>query len=353
LKPLIINFVLPALTSKPGGGTKIMYEYANRLCLKGYDVNIFYCTKKAFRKTKSPILFKYLKAIIYLNFRQPWFSFNSQIKRKVIIDLNNKHIPDAAATIITWWELAYKLNEISDSKGKKINLIQDYEVWKGFEELVKNSYKLPLIHVVISKYLLRLVGRNANNLPKLIPNAIDTDRFYIENPILKRRNNTIIMLYSDELRKGTKYGLAAFELIKKEIKDFKVILFGILDKPKDLPNFITYYKNPKNLNDLYNEAKIFLSPSLAEGWALPPAEAMACGCAVICTDIGGHSDYSTNNETALTIKTESVEEIVNQTILLLKNDKLRIEIAENGNYNIKNFFSWEKSVKMIEELITL
>ena len=37
-----ICFVLPINTNKATGGYKIVYEYANRLCDKGFDVSILY-----------------------------------------------------------------------------------------------------------------------------------------------------------------------------------------------------------------------------------------------------------------------------------------------------------------------
>jgi glycosyltransferase involved in cell wall biosynthesis len=38
------------------------------------------------------------------------------------------------------------------------------------------------------------------------------------------------------------------------------------------------------LRKLYNEAYCFIYPSLYEGFGIPPLEAMACGCPVICSD---------------------------------------------------------------------
>lgn len=39
-----LNFILPFFPLKPGGGCKIMYEYANRFGEKGYDVQIYHVT---------------------------------------------------------------------------------------------------------------------------------------------------------------------------------------------------------------------------------------------------------------------------------------------------------------------
>jgi glycosyltransferase involved in cell wall biosynthesis len=39
------------------------------------------------------------------------------------------------------------------------------------------------------------------------------------------------------------------------------------------------------LRDLYSSCRVFVYPSLYEGFGLPPVEAMACGAAVIVSDI--------------------------------------------------------------------
>ena len=49
---------------------------------------------------------------------------------------------------------------------------------------------------------------------------------------------------------------------------------------------------------------------------MPPAEAMASGCAVVCSNIGGHLDYAINRETALLFEPENIEEIVEKIELL-------------------------------------
>ena len=52
------------------------------------------------------------------------------------------------------------------------------------------------------------------------------------------------------------------------------------------------------IRNIYNSCDVFLSPSWAEGSQAPPMEAMACGCAVLATNVGGIPDYAIAGETA-------------------------------------------------------
>jgi glycosyltransferase involved in cell wall biosynthesis len=54
------------------------------------------------------------------------------------------------------------------------------------------------------------------------------------------------------------------------------------------PSYVEHFRDPppEMLVRLYREADVYLSPSLAEGWHLPPMEAMACGCALVATRVG-------------------------------------------------------------------
>nr|WP_255534837.1 glycosyltransferase family 4 protein [Pedobacter sp. SYSU D00535] len=158
------------------------------------------------------------------------------------------------------------------------------------------------------------------------------------------------MLYSREQVKGSKYGLGALNMVKEQFPQLSVTLFGTSPAPADLPAWMRYVQSPQNLPALYNSAQIFISPSLSEGWALPPAEAMACGCAVICTDIGGHQDYAIDQETAILVPTKNVQKLAAAIISLIGDNDLRIRIAQKGHANIVNNFSWDRSVAQLEEL---
>jgi glycosyltransferase involved in cell wall biosynthesis len=206
--------------------------------------------------------------------------------------------------------------------------------------------------MVIARYLQQIVFDASQRLPIMLPNAIDATKFFITVPPQQRKATSVIMLYSKEPRKGSELGLTALKNVKNKISELEVNLFGVYEKPANLPEWITYHQKPANLATLYNNAAVFFSPSLAEGWALPPAEAMACGCAVVCTNIGGHADYAINQETALLCNPEDIADMEEKLIMMLLNNELRQAMALKGTELIANQFNWNNSVDLLQNCFT-
>jgi len=94
----------------------------------------------------------------------------------------------------------------------------------------------------------------------------------------------------------------------------------------------------------------YLSPNWAEGWHLPPAEAMACGCAVVSTDIGGVRDYAEHEKTALLSPPGDPEALTKNLLRLLEDDNLRIQLAKAGHKRIQEF-TWDRSTDLLEQFL--
>lgn len=345
-----INFVLPSLPTKPVGGVKIMFQFANKLAAKGHEITILYSVRRPFKKAKTPVWLRYLIS----RFRGTdikWFDLDKNIVQKIVPGISDKHVPDADATICTWWQMAYAINELSASKGNKCNLIQDYEIWTGQEDKVHQSYRLPLRHCVIARYLQDIVELHSGKKPPLTPLAIDVSHFKKTRAQSERHPASVIMLYSLEPRKGSDYGIQALEQVKQIFPDLTVTLFSVYQRPDTIPAWMYFHTRPSDLPGLYNSNSIFFSPSLGEGWALPPAEAMSCGCAIVVTDIGGHRDYAIDGATAMLVQPKSVNEMAEKISKLIAEQDLRFRLADEGHKMITSEFTWPVSVAKLEDIL--
>ncbi len=342
-----ITIILPFPVTKPVGGAKNMYEYANRLHVRGHRVIVLHSIKRPYKKMKSPLWLKQFFYKLRGVARPQWFPLNKEIESLIVPEIIDRYVPDGEIIFSTWWQMSYAISRLSSKKGKPFNIIQDYEVWEGQDQLVHQSYSLPINHMVIAQYLEDIVVEHSGRKPLFVPSGVDIAKFYIQQPIESRKPDSIMMLYSQEPRKGTIYGIEALMALHEKIPTLTVTLFGVYKKP-ELPSWIRYFQKPKNLSELYNQHAIFFTPSISEGWGLPPAEAMACGCALVCTAIGGHA-YAIDQKTALTTPHKDVRKMKEKLAQLIFDNQQRIELAKRGNEYLINNFTFDIAIAKLEK----
>jgi glycosyltransferase involved in cell wall biosynthesis len=127
-------------------------------------------------------------------------------------------------------------------------------------------------------------------------------------------------------------------------------MFGTTCRGADIPNWIQYHQNPPQdilVRDIYNEGTVYLAASLTEGWPLPPAEAMACGCAFVGTDSGGCRDYAKHGITALLSPPGDRDALLTNLCRIIDDRSLAAEIQESGTAFIQKF-TWDRSGSMLE-----
>ena len=100
------------------------------------------------------------------------------------------------------------------------------------------------------------------------------------------------------------------------------------------------------LRIFYDSAKIFVFPSLYEGFGLPPLEAMAHGTPVVTSNVSSLPEVVGN--AAVLVNPENVFEIMRALHRVLLDNPLRARMKERGYQQVAKF-SWEKSVRRIIE----
>jgi len=338
-----IVFLLPGHGKKPIGGHKIVYQYANLFVEEGYVVSIIYGASGLFKKDRLKDKFKSVLRYVYFKITgdyKPYKWFNLDKKIKIFFHWNHKEKIKIKGDIYicTSIETAFFLNEYRCDASKKNYFIQGNEDWKWSHEMVIESYKFKMNKIVISNWLKELVEKN-NEKATLVQNGFDFETFNLDIPIEKRKNTDVIMLFHTSVNKGVDKGFQALELVKREVPDLKVTLFGTFKKPDNLADWYSYYQMPEKeeLRKLYNSSSVFIGPSIEEGWGLTVGESMQCGCAVACTDNKGFQAMAIHEKTALVSPVRDIETMAKQIIQLVTDNQLRFRIAQNGYKHIQNF----------------
>lgn len=141
------------------------------------------------------------------------------------------------------------------------------------------------------------------------------------------------------------------EKIKNDIK-LKIIISTkmpekvFLKKAKQLEieKNVELIESPKlkELVKLYNQAIVFLYPSIYEGFGLPILEAMACGCPVITSNRGSMKEVAGN--AAILVNPTSSVAIGKAIKLILQDKKIGKRYIKRGLERIKKF-SWDRTAK--------
>lgn len=164
-----------------------------------------------------------------------------------------------------------------------------------------------------------------------------------------KAHNSILYVVSNLAHKNLKILFNSFAIVKKRVKDAKLILIGRgLKENKELGDearrlgireSIVFKGYMKHLATEYSKAGVFVFPSLYEGFGLPVLEAMACGCPVICSDKTSLPEVV--GDAAIYFDGCSTEDLAKKVYRVLKDENLRRDMEKNGFEQAKKF-SWEK-----------
>ena len=106
---------------------------------------------------------------------------------------------------------------------------------------------------------------------------------------------------------------------------------------------LTGYLTDEELRALYCSCKVFVYPSLYEGFGLPPLEAMACGAPVIASRIATHEETLTEHARLIEPMDESA--LASSIVELLEDETERESLVKAGLAHVANF-SWRKTAEM-------
>jgi glycosyltransferase involved in cell wall biosynthesis/ubiquinone/menaquinone biosynthesis C-methylase UbiE len=102
------------------------------------------------------------------------------------------------------------------------------------------------------------------------------------------------------------------------------------------------YVQESELRVLYSAAKLFVYPSMYEGFGLPPLEAMACGAPVITSNTSSLPEAV--GDAAILVDPLDSEELCHAMRTVLCDDDLRLKLRKQS-FERARLFSWERAAK--------
>lgn len=288
------------------------------------------------------ILKKYhLDLIHYPHFNIPFLGIKKFIV--TIHDLTLIHFPNRKASTLPFY--LYKL-----------------KYWL-FRQLQKYLLKKAIIIITPSKFVKKDLLNNyllpADKI-KVIYEGVWQKKYLLSNKILEKlKINKPYLLYVGAAypHKNLEKLIKVFSLINQK-KQHQLIIVGHIDffmkqlmekvyQLKEKTIIFTGFLSDNDLYNLYQKAKIFVYPSLSEGFGLPAIEAQA-----------NHLPIAASNQTclkeilgkgAIYFNPYDQEEMLEKIKELLLSKSLKRRVIKAGQINIKRF-NW---LKMAEETLKL
>ncbi|MCL5438713.1 MAG: glycosyltransferase [Patescibacteria group bacterium] len=165
--------------------------------------------------------------------------------------------------------------------------------------------------------------------------GVDTDFFV---PAKLKKNTDVLYIGSKEKNEGFELLRDAISLMSKK----PIVKCHMTDQ-----NWI----DDEELRQLYRGSKLVVCLAQNEPFGLIPLESAACGVPVIVLNSGGYRETVINQETGLFTSRDPKNLAKKITTLLLNKKKLE-RMGLKARENVVSYWTWDRSVKHIEKIIT-
>ena len=196
----------------------------------------------------------------------------------------------------------------------------------------------------------------------VIPQGVERDKFLPRSAELIHVPEAapyVLCVAGADPTKNIQSLIVAFSMLPDKLrKRHQLILVGDVDKHGDLNQLVkqkmiesqTVYAgvvSDEQLLRYYQNASVFVFPSLYEGFGLPVLEAMACGCPVVCSNTSSLPEVV--GDAAMMISPLDVSAMEDAIRLVLTDPNLRQRMREAGLQRSKQF-SWDQTAMQTTEL---
>jgi len=232
-----------------------------------------------------------------------------------------------AAANYKWNSVCYSFagvsNPVANSRYKWARLFGAFFEKKMFLDLKKinvDSILASADYKAIDEMVARSKGVLNRSLIHHFPTRVDSDLFQPfskkeKREVLNLENNKIIIVSCGRLNwiKGWDLMLDSMVFLQKGGRDFQVIFVGdgedrskLFQKAKELKIekniFVTGFIPNSEVQSYLNAADLCVVTSHKEGWSLAMLEMLACGKAIVSTDVSGAMDMIRQGENGFVVE---------------------------------------------------
>ena len=338
------------------GGVRVVTSIANGLVNRGYEVLI---TVPSYRST-------------------PPFTLDDKVEVQVIGDSGTNRLGYVRKAIdhsARWGDVLVATNfktphilrksiQRNAAKSKILYLIQGYEpytqgtlfegpFWRRWvnRRMALKSYDKADYRCYVSKGIAAKVGLDPE--PCLVHPGLNHAVFYPDSEASRDDRVHIGFIARAGRLKGSSVFFEAASKIRDLHPKIKWLILRVGEIEGRIPSDaeVLTAHNDLEVANFYRRLDLFTVASFYEGFGLPALEAMACGAAVVTTDLDGIREFAVDGTNASIVPIDDSDALASALGNLVRSSELRARYREAGIETAAKF-TWDRTVDQFEEALS-
>lgn len=278
---------------------------------------------------------KYKLKVLHLQYFVPFIRFCPVVT--TIHDISFEHF-DNIFTKKDYF-LQKHLIPYAAKKSKTIFTVSEYS-----KKDIIEHYRVPEENVVvtyngISSYFKKLDNTEDDKMDLLEKYDVPEKYILCVGNLQPRKNIKRLLQAYIKFKKETNADIPLV-IVGKKAWMFEGIFEDVVNNGLEKQVILTDYVSDKDLVKIYNQATIFVYPSIFEGFGLPVAEAMACGVPVVTSNVTSIPEVA--GDACLLFDPYDVDSISESIVKMYFDEELRKNCIEKGFNQVKNF-NWDNT----------
>ncbi len=220
--------------------------------------------------------------------------------------------------------------------------------------------------IAVSKPAMGFASKYVPGYYNIIPNGVDAENFSPDVAPIEEfcdGKQNIMFVGRLERRKGLRYLIKAYQQVKREIPNSRLIVVGPGTRPRKkyekwikrngLQDIVFVgYASYADLPRYYQTADVFCSPATGrESFGIVLLEAMTLGKPIVATNIEGYASVLTHGKEGLLVPPRNSGALAEALTSLLKDEKLRQRMGDEGRLTAEEY-RWEHVAQRVLDYYT-
>lgn len=248
----------------------------------------------------------------------------------------------------------------AETWGDRLLIKRWYSFLRMQEKVVRELKHVVTVSHASQKDISKYFGRPRAKID-VIPNGIATDIFKPLPHVKRMPLRVMTTASSDQPLKGLKYLITAVAGLRRRYPNIHLRILGRLKEEGEtqrhleslgMQRYVSFVADlsTQQLVEEYAQASAVVCPSLYEGFGLPAAEAMACGCPVIATNGGALPEVL--GDAGIVVPTADSDAIASALMTLFENTNFATHLGQRARRHIQRKFSWSEVATQLSHYYT-